>query len=109
MGIARSADRNPSDGYEVVTEFERWAADRDCTLRPAFERRSARVPEETRLMLPLLCLAVYEAEAIRAVYPHVNGEDVHTIHDGVDALESMTSRDEGMSDWADEETTPPHL
>lgn len=109
MGVARSADRNLSDVHDVVTEFERWADDQDCTLRPAFERRSARVPEETRVVLPLLCLAVYEAEAIRAVYPHVNGEDVHTIHDGVDALESMTSRDEGMSGWADGETTPPHL
>ncbi len=60
-------------------------------------------------MLPLLCLAVYEAETIRAVYPHVNGEDVHTIHDGVDALESMTPGDEGLSGRADGETTPPHL
>lgn len=109
MGIARSADRNPSDVHEVVTEFERWADDQDCTLRPAFERRSARVPEETRVVLPLLCLAVYEAEAVRAVYPHVNGEEVHTIHDGVDALESMSSRDEGASGWADGETPLPHL
>lgn len=107
MGLARSADRSSSDVHEAVTEFERWADDQGCTLRPAFERRSARASEETRVVLPLLCLAVYEAEAIRAVYPHVDGEDVHTIHDGVDALESTTSED--TSGLADGETTPPHL
>lgn len=107
-GIAPRADPDPAGVHETVAEFERWANDHDCTLRPAFERRSARAHGETRVVLPLLCLAVYDAETVRAVYPHVDGGDAYTIHDGVAMLESTTSGDEASPDSTNEEPMFPH-
>jgi hypothetical protein len=59
-----------------------------------------------RVVLPLLCLAVYEAKTVRAVYPHVDGENVYTIHDGIEALESRFMEGEGSSDQANEGAAP---
>lgn len=92
IGSNRTAGRDPSHVREMVTEFERWADEHDCTLRPAFERRSTRTTGEERLVLPLLCLAVYDTKTVQAVYPHVDSGDVYTIHDGVEGLELLLSR-----------------
>lgn len=100
MGINVPEGRDPGGVRETVAEFEQWAADHDCTLRPAFNRRRTGLigdGEENRsesLVLPVLCLAVYDGETIKAVYPHGDGEDVRTIHDGVEALESMATTGE---------------
>lgn len=91
MGLSQTVGQDPGV-REAVAEFERWATEHDRTLRPAFGRHDA---GEGRVVLPLLCLAVYEAETVRAVYPHVDGEEVRTIQDGVEAPESMTT--EGSS------------
>lgn len=40
MGIARTVDRDPVGTSETVAEFEQWATEQGCTLRPAFDRRS---------------------------------------------------------------------
>lgn len=93
MGSRWSDDRNQFDGRETVAEFEQWADEQGCTLRPAFDRRSATLYDEEeggeRIVTPLITLAVYDGERLRAVYPHVDGDEVRTIHDGVEALESM--------------------
>lgn len=106
MGLSQPIGRDPSGVREAVAEFERWAAEHDRTLRPAFGRRDV---GEGRVVLPLLCLAVYEAETVRAVYPHVDGEEVRTIHDGVEELESMTTESsdpDRTPDPSDEAATP---
>lgn len=94
MGDTRTGDRDPLDVRESVAEFERWADQEGCSLRPAFERRFADSADDEegrsgRIVTPLITLAVYEGERLRAVHPHVNGGEVRTIHDGVGALESM--------------------
>ncbi len=95
MGINQPAGLDPTGVQETVSEFEQWADEHDCTLQPAFERRNTEsmADEEGRrretLVLPILCLGVYDGERLEAVYPHVDGEDAVSIHDGVDALESM--------------------
>lgn len=100
MGINQPDARDPGSEYETITEFEQWADEHGCTLRPAFERRSTdsaaenEANREDAITPPLLCLAVYNGETIEAVYPHVDGEEVYTIHDGVEVLESMTTGDE---------------
>lgn len=98
MGIAVPADRDPLRTRETVAEFEQWAQQQDCTLRPAFGRRSTDSrddgEDEQTLVLPLLCLAIYDDESLHAVYPHTDGEDVNTIHDGLTALESLVAGDE---------------
>lgn len=95
MGVARTEGRDPGRERESVAEYERWADEHGCTLRPAFDRRSAGSTDDgtgprDRVVTPLLVLAVYVDGELRAVYPHVDGDDVRTIHDGLEALESMT-------------------
>lgn len=93
MGITQTAGRDPADTRETVAEFRRWADAHGYTLRPAFEWRSADSAEieDGQIITPLITLAVYnnDGECLQAVYPHADGEDVQTIHDGVEALESM--------------------
>lgn len=107
IGINRAAERDPSGVRETVFEFEQWANEHGCTLRPAFERRNDHVAGEGRVVLPLICLAIYTEEAVQAVYPHVDGERVYTIHDGVKVLEAMTAGSEGSSVQTKEETAAP--
>ena len=96
MGITQTADRDREDIRELVTEFTQWADTHGYTLQPAFEWRSA--DSETdgerqhgQIVTPLITLAVYNetGERLQAVYPHVDGDQVHTIHEGVEVLESM--------------------
>ena len=93
MGITQTAGRDPADTHETVVEFRRWADVQGYTLRPAFEWCSADSAEtgDGQIITPLITLAVYnnDGEHLQAVYPHVDGEDVQTIHDGVEALESI--------------------
>lgn len=99
MGADRSDDSAVSPERQRVAEFEQWATDHDCTLRPAFDRRTSSSlleqddPKQI-IVLPLICLGIYEERTVQAVYPHVDREEVYTIHDGVEALESMRKRSE---------------
>lgn len=94
MEVTQTADRDPMGTRETVAEFERWADVHGCTLRPAFDWRSVESEDagerrSGRVVTPLITLAVYDEERLRAVYPHVDDDEVHTIHDGVEALESV--------------------
>lgn len=88
---------------ETVDEFTCWAERNDCSLTPAFEWRATdsfldEEPEsESVVVLPLLCLAVYDDGKLEAVYPHRDDDEVHTIHDGVEALESLRSSPEAAA------------
>ncbi|MDL5360641.1 HTH domain-containing protein [Halalkalicoccus sp. NIPERK01] len=89
---------------ETVDEFARWAGRNDCSLTPAFEWRATDsfLDEESErgsvvVVLPLLCLAVYDDGTLEAVYPHRDDDEVHTIHDGVEALESLRSSPEAAA------------
>lgn len=95
MGIRLPNDHDPMSTRKTVTEFEQWAHEHGCTLHPAFERCNRDLIDGNGegwgndIRLPLLYLAVYDGETVRAVYPHTDGDTVNTIHDGIDALESM--------------------
>jgi hypothetical protein len=86
------ADRDTTP-VEGVSDFERWAADHGCTLAPAFARREcgSLLGDEPRevTVVPLLTLAVYEEDELRAVYPHAEDGTVHTVDDGLETLETM--------------------
>lgn len=93
MGITQMDDRDPGDTRELVADFRQWADEQGYSLRPAFEWRSTE-PEDTEgseIVTPLITLAVYTGDTLRAVYPSVGGadNDVNTIYDGIEALESM--------------------
>jgi hypothetical protein len=91
MGITQTEDRDPVDTRDTVAEYKQWADAHGYTLRPAFEWRSAESEDEEngQIVTPLITLAVYTGEDLQAVYPHVDDDEVNTIHEGVEALESI--------------------
>lgn len=91
MGSTQPEHRDPLSTRETVAEFKRWADAYGYTLQPAFDWPSSGSTEtgDGQIVTPLLTLAVYTGERLKVVYPHVDGDEVHTIHDGVEALESM--------------------
>lgn len=81
---------------EVVDTFTTWASEREYSLQPAFETREVGllVSEETREVIvpPIICLAVYDADELHAVFPYSDGEAVHSVGDGLDLLEADDDR-----------------
>nr|WP_066384709.1 HTH domain-containing protein [Halalkalicoccus paucihalophilus] len=97
-----------------MAEFEQWATQQGYTLRPAFDWRSTDSAgdgksQRREIVTPLITLAVYTEgeDDLQAVYPHVDGEDVRTIHDGVEMLESMAGDTKQSGDEQREQVTVP--
>lgn len=112
------ADRGDAASVEAVSDFERWAEGHGYTLAPAFARREcgSLLDDEARevTVVPLLTLAVYEEDELKAVYPHVDDECVHTVDDGLEALETLAPPAGGRSgdprirrDASEESREPP--
>ena len=72
--------------------FCQWARDHDARLFPAFGTRGCYARDTgkryTALVLPVMALAVYENDALVAVYPHADGEQTATVFDGLHELET---------------------
>lgn len=107
-------NRDPAGTRERVAEFEQWATEQGYTLRPAFDWRSGEPvdneeSQRREIVTPLITLAVYteSEDDLQAVYPHVDGEDVRTIHDGVDTLESMAGDTDQSGDEQREHVAVP--
>jgi hypothetical protein len=107
-------NRDPAGTRERVAEFEQWATEQGYTLRPAFDWRSDESADNGKsqrreIVTPLITLAVYTESGndLQAMYPHVDGEDVRTIHDGVEALESMAGDTDQSGDEQCEKVTVP--
>lgn len=81
-------DRSLRDLY---LSFTAWANEHDRTLVPFFQTRECYSADtsgrENWLVLPAMCLAVYEEGQLTAVYPHHDGEKTYTVEDGVAVLE----------------------
>jgi hypothetical protein len=93
-GVTRTDERDSIDTRETVAEYKQWADEQGYTLRPAFDWDTTEVENDEeepsgRIVTPLITLAVYTEEGLEEVHPHVDGNDVNTIQDGVGALESM--------------------
>lgn len=91
MGLTQIEHLDPISTRDTVAEFIHWADAHGYTLQPAFEWHSADSAKtgNSQIVTPLLTLAVYNGGRLQVVYPYVDGDDVYTIHDGVEALESM--------------------
>ena len=78
-------------------EFTEWAERNGTSLSPAFERRTRsylgldRVDEV--VVFPVVSLALYEGERLRAVFPCSDGDRTYTVPDCLDAFER------GDADW----------
>lgn len=79
-----------SRAVECFFRFQRWAAARGASVRPAFalETREYVTGERQRVLItPVVCLAVYAGDELRGVYPHSTEDAVHTVRDAIEALE----------------------
>lgn len=80
-----------SEAIETYHEFAEWAERNDHSLSPAFERRTRsfvgldRVDEV--VVFPVVSLAIYEDEQLRAVFPCSDGDDNFSVPDCLDAFE----------------------
>ncbi|WP_349674914.1 HTH domain-containing protein [Haloarcula sp. JP-L23] len=79
---------------ETISEFRDWANERGYSLCPGFQTRdmTPMLADESReeIVPPILCLAVYVDDTLTTVFPHADGECVHTVTDGLDRLEAET-------------------
>jgi hypothetical protein len=76
------------DAYLAYTRF---AETQDKSLAPFFQTRECYTPEyggwTDWLVLPAMCLAVYENDELAAVYPHTDGQETYTVQEGLELLE----------------------
>lgn len=79
----------------LVEVFERWAEEAGACLAPCFDTRrcyddgSGRVRDE--LVMPVLCLAVYEGDRLVEVAPRGHGGEVVTVADCLERLAAEES------------------
>lgn len=113
MGTTQDG-RDPAGTHETVAEFEQWAIEQGYTLQPAFDWRVDESADDgasqrREIVTPLITLAVYNdtEETLQTVYPYVDGEEVYTIHDGVEALESIANDAEQSTDEQHEQAPVP--
>jgi len=76
-----------------VEEFQQWADEQSVQLNSAFKIQSlsCEITNETYtvLSLPCICLAVYDdADELRGVYPHTDGETIQTVSNCLAELET---------------------
>jgi len=73
-------------------EFAAWAADAGVCLAPFFDTRECyswtTCEKQTELVLPALCLAVYEGDELTQVAPYARGGTPISIEDCLDDLEA---------------------
>lgn len=115
MGTTQD-DRESAETRNRVAEFEQWATEQEYSLQPAFSWRTADsegdgASQRREIVTPLITLAIYTdtdtEETLQGVYPHLDGENVYTIHEGVEALESLTGDTEQSTDEQREQEVVP--
>lgn len=78
-------------------EFSDWARSASVSLAPFFDTRECTSfqsgERRTELVLPAVCLAVYEAGDLRTVAPHARGRQTETIENCLDRLERATAEE----------------
>ena len=88
----RTLDEDRRDGaVETYHEFDEWAERNGFSLGPAFERRTRAYLGLDRVddvvVFPVVSLALYEGERLRAVFPCSDGADTYTVGACLDAFE----------------------
>jgi hypothetical protein len=90
--------RIPSDGSgdpetrDAYLAYGAWADEAGVSLSPFFETRECYSWETgergTWVVLPALCLSVYEDDELVAVYPHRDGDTYESVWAGIESLET---------------------
>ena len=80
---------------DTYLAFEAWATDAGARLTPFFQTRECYTRDGAEtcdwLVVPTMCLAVYEAGDLAAVYPHARGDETAAVRDGLDAIGAESS------------------
>ena len=85
---------------EEIAALEAWAAARDCSLAPTFDRRdrhSAYTGDDSVVTLPVVCLACWTDDELVGVYPHVGPSGHCTVADGLDRIEAALESGETLA------------
>lgn len=79
-----------ADLRDTYLALEAWATETGVRLSPFFQTRECytRDGRDTTdwLVVPAVCLALYEDDEVTAVYPHARGDETRTVEDGIDAI-----------------------
>jgi hypothetical protein len=98
---APSVARETASVWEKFDEFAQWAAEHGCDLYPGFTQRRRSSDdsdgEAETVVLPILCVAVYEGTTLRTVTPSSTDGRVSTVHDCLAALDTGDSSPLGRS------------
>lgn len=94
-----AVDDEASLGVRKYGEFAAWAREANVTIRPFFDTRTcyssiAGRPREV-LVAPVVCIAAYADDNLRAVYPHADDGRTYTVGDFLSALEDEEPVDPG--------------
>lgn len=94
--VVHWAKRVPTDAdgareHALVAAFRDWAIEEGVSLAPCFETRECYGVRSgdvrTELVLPVLCLAVYEGEELVEVAPRETPAGVVTVADAIENLQ----------------------
>lgn len=88
----QAIERDGEPTLSSIAELEAWATDRGLSLAPALDRHERHNwytgVDDAVVTLPVICLAIYEDDELRGVYPHVCPEGPRSVADGLDRLEA---------------------
>lgn len=113
-GVETYAGDVRPEAIKTYEEFQDWADANDFSLAPAFEQRQRYVPGTTELrdavLFPVVALAIYVGEDLRAVLPASDAFSHYTVHEAIEGfergdLDRWLSRFRGVS----VDRTEPHL
>ena len=80
-----------SEAMETYEEFRAWAETNGFSLEPGFQQRTRSFigmdDVEEVVVFPVVALAVYDADELKAVFPCTDGERTHTVESALAAFE----------------------
>ena len=94
-GIEINEYEGRESALATYDEFQDWARRNDADLEPAFQRRPRRTLGRRGVtevvVFPVIALAIYSGEDLRAVFPSRAGDRHYTVEECLDALEVGTT------------------
>lgn len=101
--VSLTAHSHDGEFFDVFSTFEEWADRHGVEIRPPFDVHTVRSTitgeSDERLVLPELCLIVYEADSLAGVYPCHDRNEALTVGDALEAIETGEAPTVPTDDW----------